>query len=143
MRDRSKRDRSRGSSGNNRKLAEEFLAKNGKKKGIVETGTGLQYQVIEHGEGASPAENSYLTVHQRCTLVSGQVIEDTYKENKPSEVQVNELIEGYQEGIMLMNKGARYRFYIHPDLAWGKKGSGSKIPPNSLLIFDVRLIDFW
>jgi FKBP-type peptidyl-prolyl cis-trans isomerase FkpA len=58
-------------------------------------------------------------------------------------VKVKELIEGYQEGIQLMKKGARYRFFIPWELAWGKNGSGSKIPPYSMLIFDVRLIDFW
>ena len=56
---------------------------------------------------------------------------------------MQELIDGYSEGVQLMKKGARYKFYIPPELAWGRKGTGSKIPPNALLIFDVRLIDFW
>ncbi|RLE02604.1 MAG: peptidylprolyl isomerase, partial [Bacteroidetes bacterium] len=71
-------------------------------------------------------------VHQRCQLV-----------NETSEVKVKELIECYQEGIQLMKKGARYKFFIPWELAWGKNGTGSKIPPYSMLVFDVRLIDFW
>ena len=103
----------------------------------------MQYLVVEEGEGPSPSEDAYVTVHQRCNLVNGKVIEDTYKENEPSEVHMPELIEGYREGLMLMNKNARYKFFVPPELAWGKKGTGTKIPPNSVLIFDVRLIDFW
>lgn len=143
MAQRSKRDKSRGSAGNNRKTGEEFLTKNKHKDGIQFTDSGLQYQIIERGTGPSPSELATITVHQRCWLVNGAVIEDTYRENKTSEVILSELIEGYREGVLLMNKGARYKFFIPPDLAWGKKGTGNKIPPNAVLIFDVRLVDFW
>ncbi|MFW5657307.1 MAG: FKBP-type peptidyl-prolyl cis-trans isomerase [Bacteroidota bacterium] len=143
MAKREKRNKSRGSAGNNRKAGEDFLAKNRTKEGVIETSSGLQYKIIEEGSGPIPDNIAIVTVHQRCQLVNGNVIEDTYKENEPSEVPMKELIEGYQEGLMLMQKGARYKFFIPPDLAWGKKGSGVKIPPYSVLIFDVRLIDFW
>lgn len=143
MAKREKRNRNRGSSGLNRKSTEDFLTENRKKEGIHETDSGLQYQVIETGEGSSPDEKAHLTIHQRVWLINGKVIGDTYQENKPSEAEMNELIEGYQEGIQLMNKGARYKFFVPPELAWGKKGTGSKIPPNALLIFDTRLLDFW
>jgi len=143
MANRNKRNRSRGSAGNNRKTGEDFLAKNRDKKGIVETDSGLQYQVVEEGNGEKPDHNAIITVHQRCQLVNGTIIEDTYKENKPSEVKMKELIEGYQEGVQLMKKGSRYKLFISSELAWGKNGTGNKIPPFSLLIFDVKLIDFW
>lgn len=143
MSKREKRDRSRGSSGNNRKLSEEFLEKNRKKNGIFETPSGLQYQIIEAGEGKSPTEGCDVIIHQRCTLLNGKVVEDTFRENRPDEVPINELIEGYKEGLMLMRKGSRYKLFIPAELAWGKKGTGTKIPPNALLIFDVRLLDFW
>jgi len=143
MANRGKRDKSKGSAGNNRKQSEEFLAKNRKKEGVIETDSGLQFLILEEGKGDCPSENSYIKIHQRCQLLNGRVIEDTYKENKASEVHMNELIEGYREGVMLMKKGARYRFFISPELGWGKKGTGNKIPPNALLIFDVRLVDFW
>lgn len=143
MANRKKRAKSRGSSGNNRKASEDFLLKNKFKEGVFETISGLQYAVIEQGEGDRPFEGCNVIVHQRCSLLSGKVIEDTYKENQPDEVVMDELIDGYKEGLMLMKKGSRFKLFIPPDLAWGKKGSGSKIPPNALLIFDVRLIDFW
>jgi len=143
MAKREKRNKSRGSAGNNRKTGEDFLEKNRKKEGVRETDSGLQYLVLEEGEGESPGANANITVHQRCQLVNGTIIEDTYRENETSEVKVKELIEGYQEGIQLMKKGARYKFFIAWQLAWGKNGTGSKIPPYSMLIFDVRLIDYW
>lgn len=143
MGNRNKRDRSRGSAGNNRKTGEDFLAKNTKKEGIIETDSGLQYLVIEEGDGDKPDARANITVHQRCQLINGTLIIDTYKENTPTEAKIKELIEGYQEGIQLMKKGARYRFFIPSELAWGKNGSGNKIPPYSVLIFDVKLIDFW
>lgn len=140
---REKREKSRGSSGNNRKTSEDFLDKNRKKNGILETSSGLQYQVLEEGEGDSPDENAMVTIHQRVMLLSGSVIGDTFKDNKPDEVDMREMIEGYREGLMLMKKGARYKLFVPPELGWGKKGTGTKIPPNAVLIFDVRLIDFW
>ncbi len=143
MANRNKRNRSRGSAGNNRKTGEDFLAKNRNKEGVVETDSGLQYLVVEEGNGEKPDHNTIITVHQRCKLVNGTIIEDTYKENKPSEVKMPELIEGYQEGIQLMKKGSRYKLFISSELAWGKNGTGNKIPPFSVLIFDVKLIDFW
>ena len=143
MANREKRNKSRGSAGNNRKMGEDFLGKNRRKEGVRETESGLQYLVLEEREGHCPDANAIITVHQRCQLVNGTVIEDTYRENKTSETKMEELIEGYKEGIQLMNKGARYKFFIPWELAWGKNGSGSKIPPYSMLIFDVRLINFW
>jgi FKBP-type peptidyl-prolyl cis-trans isomerase FkpA len=143
MAKREKRNKSRGSAGNNRKTGEAFLEKNRNKEEVKETDSGLQYLVLEEGEGDCPDANATITVHQRCQLANGTIIEDSYRENETSEVKVNELIEGYQEGIQLMNKGARYKFFIPWELAWGKNGTGNKIPPFSMLIFDVRLIDFW
>lgn len=124
-------------------MGEDFLIKNRRKEGVRETESGLQYLVLQEGEGDYPDATAIITVHQRCQLVNGTIIEDTYRENEISEVNVEELIKGYQEGIQLMNKGARYKFFIPWELAWGKNGSGSKIPPYSMLIFDVRLIEFW
>ncbi len=140
---REKRSRSKGSVGNNRKSAEAFLEKNKIKEGVVETQSGLQYQVLEQGQGASPDIGAHVIIHQRCMVLNGNIIADTYKENKPEESKLAELIEGYKEGLMLMSKGSRYKFFIPSELAWGKKGSGTKIPPNALLIFDTKLIDFW
>ena len=143
MAKREKRNKSRGSTGNNRKTGEDFLGKNRKKEGFIETSSGLQYKIIEEGNGDHPSVGCNVIIHQRCTVLNGKVIIDTYKENEPDEVLINELIEGYREGLLLMKKGDRYKFFIPSELAWGKKGTGNKIPPNALLIFDVRLMDFW
>ncbi|MCG8306551.1 MAG: FKBP-type peptidyl-prolyl cis-trans isomerase [Cytophagales bacterium] len=143
MAKRGQQHKSRGSVGNNRKTGAGFMEKNGQKDGVITTESGLQYKVLEEGTGDLPFEDCSVIIHQRCALLSGKVIEDTYRNNAPNEVPLNELIEGYREGIMLMKKGGKSRFFIPPDLAWGKKGSGNKIPPNAVLIFDVRLVDFW
>lgn len=143
MADREKRNARKGSVGNNRKKGEDFFDKNRKKPGIIETESGLQYMVLEKGEGEKPNADAFVTIHQRVLLLSGAVIGDTFKDNKPEEVSMQEMIEGYREGIMLMPKGARYKLFVPPHLGWGKKGTGNKIPPNAVLIFDVRLIDFW
>ena len=143
MSKREKRNKSRGSSGHNRKAGSDFMAKNRLKEGVVEAPSGLQYAVVEEVSGDQPESHHNVIIHQRCQLLNGKVIIDTYRENEPSEVAVDELIEGYREGLLLMRKGSRYKFFIPPELAWGKKGSRSKIPPNAVLIFDVRLIDFW
>lgn len=84
-----------------------------------------------------------VTIHQRALLLNGTILEDTYRENKADEVAVNELIEGLQEGLCMMSKGSRYKFWVPADLAWGKKGTGNKIPPFAVLQFDIRLIDFY
>lgn len=140
---REKRSKNRGSSGNNRKACEDFLAKNAQKEGIISTDSGLQYKVIEEGSGNNPTRGCNVIIHQRCSLQNGKIIEDTYKENEPDGLSISELIEGYREGLLLMKKGGKARFFIPPELAWGKKGTGNKIPPNALLIFDVKLVDFW
>jgi len=143
MAKREKRNKSRGSTGNNRKSGDEFLAKNSLKDGIISTETGLQYKVIEEGTGEHPFNNCNVIIHQRCTLLNGKTIADTYKDNEPDEVSISELIEGYREGLMLMKKGGKSRFFIPPELAWGRKGTVNKIPPNAVLVFDVKLVDFW
>lgn len=143
MAKREKRNKSRGSTGNNRKSSEDFLMKNKNKDGVIETTSGLQYKVIEAGTGEYPFDGCNVIIHQRCALLNGKIIADTYRENEPDEVPLDELIEGYREGLMLMKKGGKSKLFIPSELAWGKKGTGNKIPPNALLIFDVRLVDFW
>lgn len=133
----------KGSAGNNRKTGEDFLNKNRSKDEVFETKSGLQYSIIEKAVGEKPQTNSMVTIHQRALLLNGTILEDTYRENKADEVAVNELIEGLQEGLCMMSKGSRYKFWVPADLAWGKKGTGNKIPPFAVLQFDIRLIDFY
>jgi len=74
-------------------------------------------------------------------LLGGKILTDTYKDATPLEIIIKESLEGYAEGLQLMSVGSRYRFYIPPELAWGKKGSGGRIGPYALLIFDVALLE--
>ncbi|PWE01338.1 FKBP-type peptidyl-prolyl cis-trans isomerase [Marinilabilia rubra] len=137
---REKRQKSKGSAGNNRKVGEEFLAQNARKPGVVETESGLQYLIVDEGEGEKPDEWSTVEIHQRVLLLNGTILGDTYRANQTSIVPVNELIEGLQEGLPLMSVGSPYKFWVASDLAWGRKGTGNKIPPNAVLHFDIRLV---
>lgn len=138
---RNKSKKSKGSAGNNRKTGEDFLLRNVEKVEVIETETGLQYTVIEKTEGRKPFPEDKVTIHQRALLLDGKILEDTYRQNEPDKVRIPELIEGLQEGLQLMGEGSRYRFWVPPELGWGRKGTGNKIPPNAVLMFDIRLLE--
>ncbi|HYQ58087.1 MAG TPA: FKBP-type peptidyl-prolyl cis-trans isomerase [Draconibacterium sp.] len=141
MAQRKKKGRSKGSAGNNRKSGEDFLQNNKQKYGVFETDTGLQYRIVDKTEGPKPGIFDTVTIHQRAQLLDGKILEDTYRQNKPDEVKVEELIEGLQEGNTMLSIGSRYKFWVPSELAWGKKGTGNKIPPNAVLSFDIRLVE--
>ena len=128
------------SKGANQKASDSFLTLNATKKGVVTTPSGLQYLVLEEGDGPSPTATDSVTVHQRITLTNTTVIADTYKKISPESFSMEEAIEGYREGLSLMKEGARYRFFIPPDLAWGNRGAGKAIGPYMVIIIDCRLL---
>ncbi len=138
---REKRSRSKGSAGNNRKSGEDFLLQNSKKEGVIETDSGLQFLVVEEKTGAKPGMFDTVKIHQRALLLDGKILEDTYRQNRPDKVKIVELIEGLQEGLQMMSDGSRYKFWVPADLAWGRKGTGNKIPPNAVLSFDIRIVE--
>jgi FKBP-type peptidyl-prolyl cis-trans isomerase FkpA len=138
---REKKSRNKGSAGNNRKSGEDFLLQNAKKEGVIETGSELQYLIVEEKTDKKPSMFDVVKIHQRALLLDGKILEDTYRQNKPDEVKIDELIEGLQEGLQMMSVGSRYKFWVPADLAWGKKGTGNKIPPNAVLSFDIRLVE--
>lgn len=138
---REKKSRNKGSAGNNRKLGEDFLLQNEQKEGVIETNSGLQYSIVEEKDGAQPGMFDVVKIHQRALLLDGKILEDTYRQNRPDEVKIDELIEGLQEGLQMMSVGSRYKFWVPADLAWGRKGTGNKIPPNAVLSFDIRLVE--
>ncbi len=129
----------RGGAGQNRAEAEAFLQKNRQKPDTVETASGLQYTVREEGAGKQPDEWSTVEVNQRILLVDGTVIKDTYHGVETDRFTIEEAIPGLKEGLSLMKEGGKTRFVVPPELAWGKRGAGSKIGPNAALIFDIRL----
>lgn len=136
-----KRKRNKGSAGNNRKQGEDFLLQNAQKQGVIETDTGLQYSIVDEKDGAYPKLEDEILIHQRALLLDGKILEDTYRKNEPDQVKLNELIEGLREGLQLMAEGSRFKFWVPSELAWGKKGTSNKIPPNAVLSFDIRLLE--
>lgn len=128
----------------NKKKGSEFLAKNKLNKKITTTASGLQYEVLAPGDGkAKPTASSTATVSYSGKLMDGTIFDSTEKQGgKPIELNISSVIKGWTEGIQLMSKGAKYRFYIPSDLAYGDSGAGGVIPPGATLIFDVELVDF-
>ena len=117
-----------------------FLEENKKKAGIKTTADGLQYQVIAEGSGNPPKETDTVEVNYRGTLINGTEFDSSYKRGKPAKFPVNRVIKGWTEGLQLMKPGAKYKFYIPPQLAYGERGAGSEIGPESTLVFDVELL---
>ncbi len=125
----------------NLKEGQAFLAANKKKKGVVTTRSGLQYLVLKKGGGELAKPTDRVKVHYRGTLLDGTVFDSSYKKGPATFSLGGGLIKGWKEGIPLMKVGAKYRFFIPGDLAYGPRGRrGSPIGPNALLIFEVELL---
>lgn len=123
-------------------VGEAFLAENAKKEGVKVTASGLQYEVIKEGEGPKPTATTKVTVHYHGTTIDGQVFDSSVERGQPASFGLNQVITGWTEGLQLMSKGAKYRFYIPSDLAYGSRGAGNAIGPNEVLIFEVELLNF-
>lgn len=117
-----------------------YLEENGKREGVVTTESGLQYEVLEAGEGASPLATDTVKVHYRGTLLDGTEFDSSYSRGEPIEFPLNRVISGWTEGVQLMKEGGKFRFHIPSELAYGERATGS-ITPNSTLIFDVELLE--
>lgn len=120
---------------------EAFLAENAKKEGIVTLPSGLQYQVLQEGNGKSPKATDQVKCHYEGTLINGKVFDSSYRRGEPATFPLNGVIAGWTEGLQLMKEGAKYRFFIPFNLAYGTRGAGQDIPPYATLIFDVELIE--
>lgn len=119
--------------------ARSFLANNAEEEGVEVTESGLQYRVLEEGEGPRPTADDTVTVHYRGQLLDGTVFDSSYERDQPATFSLNGVIAGWTEGLQLMQEGGRVEFYIPPDLAYGPNGNGP-IPPNAALIFEVELL---
>jgi len=124
----------------NKTEGEAFLAENAKKEGVVVTASGLQYKVLEAGEGDSPVPSDVVTVNYRGTLVDGTQFDSSYDRGQPATFPVGGVIAGWTEALQLMKPGAKWQLVIPADLAYGERGAGQSIGPNSTLLFDVELI---
>src|SRR5690554_5305179 len=117
-----------------------FLAGNRGTKGVVTTASGLQYMVLRQGSGPRPTASSQVRVHYEGKLLDGTVFDSSYERNDPATFGLGQVIAGWTEGLQLMPVGAKYRFWIPSELAYGRNGSPGGIPPNSTLVFDVELL---
>ena len=120
---------------------DDFLADNAKRDEVTQTASGLQYEVLTEGEGdAHPAATDTVLVHYHGTLLNGSVFDSSVKRGEPISFPLNRVIPGWTEGVQLMTKGAKYKFFIPARLAYGNQRVGS-IPGGSLLVFEVELLD--
>lgn len=117
---------------------ENFLAENAKKPGVVTLPSGLQYQVLREGNGRKPSATDQVECHYEGTLINGQVFDSSYRRGETATFGLNQVIKGWTEGLQLMQEGAKYRFFIPYNLAYGERGAGQAIPPYAALIFDVE-----
>jgi FKBP-type peptidyl-prolyl cis-trans isomerase FklB len=126
----------------NTKEGETFLEENKKKEGVLVTSSGLQYKVISKGTGTvSPKDTNTVKVHYTGKFINGKVFDSSVQRNEPAEFPLNQVIKGWTEGLQLMHAGDKFEFYIPYNLAYGEEGREGAIPPASLLIFEVELLE--
>jgi len=124
----------------NLQQSQAFLTANADKEGVQTLPSGLQYKEIQAGEGKTPGANDTVVVHYRGSLIDGTQWVSTYEGGKPNTHRIKELIKGLREGVQLMKEGAKWELFIPPELGYGERGREKRIPPNSVLIFEVELI---
>ena len=125
----------------NKKAGEEFLNINKGKAGVVTLPSGLQYQVLQKGEGPKPTASDKVKCHYHGTLINGTVFDSSVQRGEPAVFGVSQVIPGWVEALQLMPVGSKWRLFIPSDLAYGEHGAGEAIEPNSALVFDVELLD--
>ncbi len=117
-----------------------FLAENRKKAGVFELPSGLQYMVLNEGDGKIPTSRDKVKCHYHGTLIDGTVFDSSVERGQPAVFPVNGVIQGWVEALQLMTTGSKWRLFIPSELAYGSNGAGGVIGPNSTLIFDVELL---
>jgi FKBP-type peptidyl-prolyl cis-trans isomerase FkpA len=118
-----------------------FLEENAKKEGVQITESGIQYIVVTEGEGEKPNATDTVTVHYKGTFLNGESFDSSYERNKPAVFPLNRVISGWTEGVQLMSVGSKYLFTIPSDLAYGPNGNPPRIPGNSVLQFEIELLE--
>lgn len=126
---------------NNLQAGEDFLKANKAKPGVTETASGLQYEILQEGNGAKPSARDKVKCHYHGTLTDGTVFDSSVQRGQPATFPLNQVISGWTEALQLMPVGSKWRLFLHPSLAYGSRQTGAYIGPNSTLIFDVELLD--
>ncbi len=125
----------------NREAGEAFLASNREREGVHVTDSGLQYEVLEEGDGPTPTSTDTVTVHYRGSTLDGEVFDASYDRGEPATFALNQVIRGWTEGLQLMKVGSKYKFYVPADLAYGDNAPpGAPFGPGSTLVFEVELL---
>ena len=119
---------------------EKFLAENKNNDGVIVLARGLQYKIIKNSSAKKPTANSRVVVHYRGTLIDGTEFDSSYVRGEPIELNLNQVIKGWQEALQLMAIGSKWQIVIPSELAYGEKGAGRVIGPNATLIFDIELL---
>jgi FKBP-type peptidyl-prolyl cis-trans isomerase FkpA len=117
-----------------------FLENNAKQDGIIVTSSGLQYEILKKGDGSKPRATDTVKVNYLGTLLDGTEFDSSYSRNKPASFPLNRVVKGWTEGVQLMNTGAKYKFYVPSELAYGARSTG-KIGSHSTLIFEIELLE--
>ena len=125
----------------NKEAGEKFLAENKTKEGVITTESGLQYKVEKEGTGEKPTAADRVKVHYTGTLLDGTKFDSSVDRGEPAEFGVSQVIRGWTEGLQIMPAGSKYIFWIPSDLAYGERGAGQDIKPNSVLKFEVELLE--
>ena len=124
----------------NKKEGEAFLAANKGKEGVITLPSGLQYKVLKEGTGPKPAATDTVLCNYRGTLINGKEFDSSYKRGEPAKFPVNGVVKGWTEALQLMPVGSKWQLFIPAELAYGERGAGADIAPNSTLIFEVELL---
>ena len=124
----------------NKTEGEAFLAANKDKEGVVTLPSGLQYKILTTGTGPKPTASDSVKCNYRGTLINGTEFDSSYKKGQPVTFGVGQVIKGWTEGLQLMPVGSKWQLFIPSSLAYGERGAGAEIGPNSTLIFEVELI---
>ncbi len=126
----------------NLREAKEFLADNKAKEGVQTLPSGVQYQVLEPGEGPSPEADDTVTVHYRGMHLSGEEFDSSYSRGEARDLDLESTIPGWRDALTHMKKGSKWRVWLPPELAYGERGVERVIAPNELLVFEITLLDF-
>jgi FKBP-type peptidyl-prolyl cis-trans isomerase FklB len=125
----------------NKDVGKEFLRINGKNSGVVTLPSGLQYEILRKGNGVKPKITDKVKCHYHGTLVNGMVFDSSVQRREPAVFGVSQVIQGWIEALQLMETGSKWKLFIPSELAYGKRGAGDIIAPDSTLIFEIELLD--